>query len=170
MNILNIKMDDRYLITKKNNDQLKHILVKHIMEGNLDLAMSLTYEMFINGLSEEIFHICIEVFIFNCCLYIPDYIDLILGYEQNIYYYYRLVLHLVFSPKRYIFTQFPNHVDIYFYLQLYSQMNERKKTEDNKRELDKTFDKYYKSITYYMSNINIDTQLHINKDFSDVLY
>lgn len=162
-------MDDRYIVSKKNSEQLKHTLKNYIMSGNLQNSVKLTQDMFMNGLLQEVFDICVEVYLYNCCIYIPDYIDILLQYEPNINYYHRLVMHLVFSPKKNIFEVYPEHKDMYFYLPLFSQMKDKEK-EDNKKEIDKTFDKYYQSIMYYMNNININLQEHVHKDFSDLLY
>lgn len=163
-------MDDRYTVSKKNSEQVKHTLKNYIMSGNLQNSVKLTQDMFMNGLLQEIFDICLEVYLYNCCIYIPDYIDILLQYESNINYYHKLVMHLVFSPKKNIFEVYPSHKDMYFYLPLFSQMKENKEKEDNKKELDKTFDMYYKSIYYYLNNINIDYQEYVHKDFSSLLY
>jgi len=160
---------ERLQINIKNKEQTKFLLIKYIMLGDIESTKNITKEMYMNGLSKEIFDTCIEIFIYNCCIYIPEYITLILSYEQNINYYYKLVLHLILAPKRNIFEHFPDHRNMYFYLLLIPQL-ENKPLEDNKKELEIEFDKYYKSISYYMQNINVEYQLNINEDFSNILY
>lgn len=162
-------MNDRFTITVKNSEQCRYSLKHYIMTEDLQSSMGLTLNMFMNGLSKDIYETCIDIYVYNCGIYIPNYIRLILDYEQSIHYYYKLVLHLVFAPKQNIFIHFPDHGDLYFYLKSDSTMD-NKKPVDNKKEMEKEFDKYYKTITYYMKNINLDHQPSIYADFSNLLY
>jgi len=162
-------MNERFIVNFRHREQCIYSLKNYIISGQIQNAKNLTMSMFMNGLSKEIYDTCIEMFFYYSCIYIPDYISILLTYEQNISYYYRLVLHLTLAPKKNIFQHFPKHKDYYFYLLPDYPLN-FKRLEDNTKDIDITYDKYYKSVMYYLSNINLEYQDDIHKDFSDLLY
>lgn len=161
-------MNSRYEINKKNSIQLLYILKSSILAENTTVVLDLTLKMYQKGLAQEIYQVCVEVYLYYCCIYLPDYIDLLLSYEQSLTYYYKLVYHLLFSPKKYIFHCYPEHKDMYFYLQ--DQQQSTGVSENNHAEIEKYFDIYYNTIQYYIANINITYQDSINYEFSHLLY
>ena len=161
-------MSERYTIVKKNRQQVRYSLYTFIHTENHESSLSLTYQMFIQGLCRDIYEVCIEFYLYHCCLYLPDYLNILLQYEQTLQYYYVLVLHLVFSPKKDIFVHFSEHRDMFFYLQKGHTPIDQ--IEDNQQYLENSFDIYYNSVQYYMKNSQQSLQNSINHDYSHLLY
>jgi hypothetical protein len=162
---------DRNTISNNNIDQVIYKLKKYIFNKNITKTMMLVRNMYDNNLSEHIYNTCIYIYIYYCCIYTPDYLNILLYYENNVDYYKKLVLYLIHSPKNYIFNVINSNIHDYFFLHIdYICVNKSTSYTNINVNIERAFDNYYNSIKYYLSNINLKNQVFIHADFANLLY
>jgi hypothetical protein len=159
----------RYNVIAKNLDQMCFILIQYIKIGDCEKAIDLTENMFKENLCHALYNCCIEFYLYNCCIMNPEFLTTLLSYRHDLEYYTSLVLHLIFTPKQYLF----DYLSSYYYHNYFFLLNERKWRMgymDNSMELRQTLDIYYKSMNEYLVHRDLNMQNHIAKQHSDILY